>query len=281
MEPLRYSIVWRGAPIAVKDEPLPLIPPGYVLLRVRYGLWSGVEEAARSSYLVPDYGIVMGFSGAGVPIEAAAATPPAGRLLAPTRVKAEWLPGLRSDGWATSYTVAPVEALDEAPESPLAALSLPFSLACEALKALQEAGAASLLVAGGGVFGFTVANAAALRGYRVALWSYKKLRCVNGCTVQRSPPSGVFDAAVVASPSAWVAEGAAKRAEELVLLHPAAGLPRVWQGRLKTLSGEGRGCWRRLLGEVGRLVEKYLRVVGSLEPPPDLGDALGVVFRLG
>jgi hypothetical protein len=287
VEPPRSLIRWRGGAEEARGEPLPLLPPGFVLLRVRYALWSGVEEAAREGLLAPDYGVVMGFSGAGTPLEAAGeARPPPARLLAPARLGEEWLPGLLHDGWLAEYTVAPLWALEEARgEEWLAALSLPASLACEALSLLDRHGASSLLVAGGGVFGYLLAAAAAEEGYPVALWTRKRLRCPKGCVAQESPPSGGYDAAVVSSASAAVAwEAVARSGAGLVAVHPAATSPAPsLPGRRLTatvLRGGEPGCWRSLLRRQGWLLEKRVERIRGLTVPGGLGDLLGVVMSL-
>ncbi len=287
MEPLRAAIRWEGSPLLVEGEPLPLIPPGYVLLRTRYAAWSGVEEAVRGLLLPAPHGVVMGASGAGQPLEAAGVSTPQARLLAPVHVPPGWTPGVANDGWLSTYTAAPLEALEEAPASPLSSLSLYFSLACEAVEHAARRGAASLLVVGGGVTGFSAALLAAEKGLRVALYTGKKLRCPSGCSLYSTAPRLAFDAAYIASPSRWFVEAALAGARPwLVEVTPftrrvsllPSGLEKV---QVRVVRGERGGCWRRLLHRWEEDV-KGLVVAGDglLVPPPLGGDAAAYILRL-
>lgn len=289
MEPRRDLIEWRGVPHLSKGEPLPLIPPGYVLLRVLYAAWTGVEEAARCQRVLPQRGIVMGFTGAGRPLEAASAAAPPYLLAAPVKVTDSWLPGIWSDGWLAGYTVAPLEVLEEAPASPLAALSLPFSLACHVVSLMEEEGASSLLVLGGGASGHAAAVLASSLGFRTVLYTRKKLRCHTACAVQGSVPSTGFDTVYAAYPDAALVEDVLRRVKpRLLVLHPLVSVRLGWSTArhrvtMSRVTGLGGGCWRRLL----RLYEeqyggRYVLYTEGLMVPPPLGDEkVAYVFRLG
>jgi len=284
VEPRRRAIRWQGSPLLSSDEPLPLIPPGHVLLRMTHAAWTGVEEAARSFSIVPRYGVVMGASGVGRPLEAAGAAPPPYRLAAPVRA-AGWLPGLDSDGLLADYAIAPLDALEEATGEPLAALSLPAAMACHAVSLLNGEGAASLLVIGGGVTGYMVALLAAEQGLRVTLYTMKKLGCPRGCDVRQTLPGGAFDAVYAAHPSGFTVGEAVRRARPWMLLHSPYAPPRISNLRDRLLvvmvEGGGGGCWRRLLRRHSGVLGRYVVKTRGLTVPPPLGEsALAYVFSL-
>jgi hypothetical protein len=281
LEPLRSSLRWKNHVATQRGEPLPLIPPGYVLLRVKYASWTGVEEAVRSGHVVARYGVVMGFSGVGQPLEAAGATPPPARLLAPVRLVDDWLPGVSDDGWLSEYTVAPLSALEEAPSMPVSALSLHLSLACSVVEEVLKEGAVSLLVAGGGVSGYAAALLAAEKGLRVALFTSKKLRC-RGCGILNSPPSGGFEAVYAASPSRWWIDAAIEGASpRLVVVTPFSPPPRARNIAVREARGTGGSCWKKLAEKLVKEANTALIGADGLLAPPHLGEvSLAYLVRI-
>lgn len=287
MEPLRDALLSPGAELA-RGLPLPPLPRGYVLLRVRYAAWTGFDEAVRA-YMIGERGVAMGASGAGTPVDHNADEAPQARLLAPVCVSAEWLPGMLSEGFLSTYTAAPLSCLEEAPEAEYSAFSLHASLACSTLRVLEEESVASVAVIGGGVYGHLVALLLSSRGFRVAVWSRQRLRC-GACTVSEAPPSGGFEAVVSATASASMLAAAVERMRGVRVLAATPWSAGPWAvtrpaGRLAVYSvrGErGRGCWRGLLKEAWSLLRHRLVVSeGLAEPPPLSSDGpAGYLYRL-
>lgn len=285
LEPLRDAVVSPGA-ILARGLPLPPLPRGYVLLRVRLAAWTGFDEAVRA-YGLCEHGVALGASGAGVPVDHNVEEAPQARLLAPVCVSREWLPGVSADGFLATYTAAPLDCLEEAPDAEYSAFSLHASLACSTLRVLAEEGVASAAVIGGGVYGHLAALLLSSHGFRVAVWSTYRLRC-SGCSVSEAPPSGAYEALVSATASASMLAAAAARLRGVRVYVATPWSPSPWHlpagGRLTvyTVQGErGRGCWRRLLADAWSALKH--RVVGAsgLSEPPVLGDgAAGYLYRL-
>ncbi len=279
-EPLNTALRWRGRPELASEEPLPPLPSGWVLIRVEYALWSGVEEAERQGLLWPEYGVTMGHSGAGVVVEAAE-TGLQG-YVAPAAL-CGCLPGYSCDGWLAYYTVYPAGCLEPAPRSPLASLSLPLSLACDTTRWLSAHGASKVLVLGAGAYGVATALLLSDMGIDYTLVTSKRLRGrISRMLHASSSPGSGYDAVVVAIPAAL----RLPKETRLLVLHPyvAASLPAPEPGReleAYTPRGLSNGCWRSLLtgrrevlGQVVRTVEEG----GLAEPPPFLGDLAGYVI---
>ncbi len=285
MEPLRDAVVSPGAALA-RGLPLPPLPRGYVLLRVRLAAWTGFDEAVRA-YGLCEHGVAMGASGAGVPVDHNAEEAPQARLLAPVCVSPEWLPGVGADGFLATYTAAPLQCLEEAPDADYSAFSLHASLACSTLRVLAEEGVASAVVVGGGVYGHLAALLLASHGFRVAVWSRYRLRC-SGCGVSEAPPSGVYEAVVSATSSASMLATAAARLSGVRVYVATPWSPGPWAlpawGRLAvyTVYGEkGRGCWRRLLADAWSVLKHRVVEASGLSEPPVLGGgAAGYLYRL-
>ncbi|BES82644.1 alcohol dehydrogenase catalytic domain-containing protein [Pyrodictium abyssi] len=285
------AIVWRGEPQLEQRLP-PLVPRGWVLLRVESARWCPLDTAVAAGILPAENGVVMGCSGAGTVVELGvdANTSLAGKRAALVHVDEHYLPPLRGDGFLAGYVSVPSTHLAEVNDaSPLAAFLLDSSLACEA--ASKAADADRVLVAGCGGFGLFAALALADMGYRVSLYtgssSAKRLAKSLGLELVEKPGQR-YDAVVAASLDVYMLERvlSASRPRKL-LLHPVFAFhawPSCrWCKRLEvvTLQGGKAGCAKTLLSKARRTVEESVGVVDGLSVPPwDSGPVLGYVFRL-
>ncbi len=275
---LRRAIVYRGE-AAVEEKTLPLIPPGSVLVQVYAAAWTGVEEAARTGLLAARHGVVMGHTGYGRVVAAGpGAEGLSGKLVALARVPGQ-LPGVDADGFLSDYTAAPADSLEELEGSPPAymALYLEASLACDALRRLEQADAGKVAVLGGGAGGMLAAALLAREGYTVRLFTGKKLRgrCLPAPAGGR--PAG-FDAYIHMLPWAYL------EADGLHLIHPYSHprlSPALQRLRVEKLTGASGGCPRRLLEEsLGKdaCLEEMLVYVDEPVPPPPLGGRAAYIY---
>lgn len=280
----RYRALLAGGGRAeLGERSYPLIPPGHVLVKVLYTAWTGVEEYILQPISLTPYGTVVGHTAAGIVAEAGQdAWPPPGARVAVTRA-VEPLPGLETDGYAAEYAVARADSLEplDGRVEPLHALSLPASLACDTVAAIEaEPGVERVLVLGGGVYGAMTAMAAADAGYETHTIGAKP------CTPQApgaKPRAGRRSAVVAATPDAILVSRASRDARLLVIhpylqstvVHTSPGA--TW--RVHVPGGVG-GCWRRLLERYWQRCRELVRVVHGLAVPPPLSGLHAYIIDL-
>ncbi len=271
----RATITWRGEPTLAK-RPLPLIPPGWVIVKVTVAAWTGVEEAIRQGVLDARNGVIQGFTGAGRVVET---TPGAehlsGHLVAPYRVQDWWTPGLEADGFLADYAAAPAETLTtiaSASEDWVSALMLPASLACEAVNTLEARDVLEVEVRGLGAFGLLVLLEAARRGIGVRVDTLKRL------------PAECRDYPRATRPRAFVHAKpyTTLDSDGLHILHPytkpsLAG--KVTKAEILVARGDA-SCAEAMLRRASRCIERVTSQVEGLHVPPFLEGLIAYVFRL-
>ncbi|KSW11307.1 hypothetical protein CF15_00070 [Pyrodictium occultum] len=286
------AIVWRGEPMREERLP-PLVPRGWVLLRVEYARWCPLDSLAAAGAMPLENGTVLGCSGVGIVLEAGvdADTGLAGRRVAPARLSADHLPPFTGDGFLAAYTAAPSSVLAEVQgPDPIYTFLPEASLACEAAREAMDSH--RVLIAGAGPFGLLAALAIWEEGGHVLVYAGRReareaARSLGLEAVEK--PQSRVDTVVAATASLYTLE---KLIEATVpgklLLHPLY-TQQAWPGcrrcrRLEAvvLEGGAPGCARRLLEKARRLIESNIGVVEGLEPPPLAGGPLlGYVYRLG
>ena len=284
------AIVWRGEP-RLEQRLLPLVPRGWVLLRVEFARWCPLDSAVAAGILPAENGVVMGCSGAGTVVELGvdADTSLAGKRAALLRVDERYLPPLRGEGFLASYVSVPSTHLAEVNDtSPLAVFLLDSSLACEAASTAADAN--RVLVTGGSSFGLFTALMLSDMGCKVSLYTSRSSAKRLARSLGLEPVEKVnqrYDVVVAASLDVYTLERVllASRPRKL-LLHPVFAF-HAWPSckgckRLEvvTLHGGEAGCAKILLSKARRAVEENIGVVdGPSVPPWDSGPILGYVFR--
>ncbi len=186
---------------------------------------------------------------------------------------AEPLPGLEADGYAAQYAVARASSLEPlgGKVDPIHALSLPASLACDTIPAIEaEPGVDRVLVLGSGAYGSMVSIALMDAGYEVLTAGS------TSCTPQTMGArveAGQDTAVIVAAPGMALVSRVAARAR-LLVVHPYLREARVEATPGRTVKihvprGAG-GCWRRLLGEYLARCGDRVKVMHELAVPPPL-----------
>ncbi|ABM80280.1 Zn-binding dehydrogenase [Hyperthermus butylicus DSM 5456] len=275
----------------------PLVPRGWVLLRVKLARWCSIDGFAAWWPLSRQR--IAGCSGAGVVAEHGvdADTDLPGRQVVLGGYSPEYLPPLNVNGWLAEYTSAPSSLLIPVGRLEPRLVFYPDAVtACSVAEELEAAGR-SVLVYGAGFYGLSAAHLALDAGLDVDIVTNVKeatrIAREMGARVYTRPPSGRhYDAIVLAAASANAIGVVETYSPSLIVLHPlhtiAYNVP-VSRRRRKYIilvgwiDGEAhRGsCGWRLLDRVWRLVGEYVRVVEGLEKPPETAPWLGLVYRLG
>jgi len=279
----RKAIVWDGE-LRVEERLGAYVPPGTLLVRVKYAAWTGVEEAVRQGLLVPEKGVVVGVSGIGQVVEAGrgAGVKP-GEYVASTRI-VDGVPGIDVDGFLAEYTIVQEGAASIIPRSissPLYSLSLPASLACNIVEVLERENAETVLVVGAGLTGVLAYLVLEEKGFNVDL--YTRLSAGRECGVEAvHRPRSRYDGVIAVSVDWHTVPGDV--GSPLLLLHPA--LQRIilrgrGHRRIYWLRGmEGR-CWIRVLEDHADCIRGLTGSVdGVILPPPLHGRLLAYILHL-
>jgi D-arabinose 1-dehydrogenase-like Zn-dependent alcohol dehydrogenase len=294
---LARALVWNGT-VEVAELPVAAIPQHAVLLKVKYALWSGIEEAIREGVLLPlRRPVVLGSSGSGRVVEAGVGSEQlrGGESVSVYKVSEGSLPGLTADGFLSSYAAVPEKLLTPTGlEGPESALLLHASLACDTVEFLRTRGARFVAIYGLGVFGASVLIALSTLGERIDVKAYTAMQAVHswlrsrGFDVTSFTTSGRRRAESVVISSACISELEAP----LVVLNPyvAAGrkascIPRLVPGssvELYVPSGKNPACAERVARSMWRELGELLAVVDVSEidgQPPALEGQLGYIIR--
>jgi hypothetical protein len=281
-------IEWRGG-ISVSRRHFSYIPPGYVLLRVYYAAWTGVEEAIRQRAILPRYGVVMGFSGVGRVVEASTGVDPAfsGKYVAPTVVEVYSQMGIDADGFLGEYTVVKSDALtvfDNNPNS-LDSLALHASIAYDAITRIESSDYSRILVVGAGVSGLLLSLELAERGHSVDTYTLKYRKNICGLRlVNRVTPTD-YDVVVLMTPMPLSWYFTSIKAPRTIFVHPAA-LPAYafsFNGivRFELLRGIRGLYWRKLIRKHAECLEEHIvNIDVGLVEPPFLGENTSFIYVL-
>ncbi|MET1128117.1 MAG: hypothetical protein ABWW70_02220 [Thermoproteota archaeon] len=294
---LARALVWNGT-VEVAELPVAAIPQHAVLLKVRYALWSGVEEAIRGGVLFPlRRPIILGSSGSGRVVEAGVGSEQlrGGESVSVYKVSGGFLPGLTADGLLSSYAAVPEKLLTPTSlEGPESALLLHASLACDTAEFLLTKGARFAAIYGLGVFGASVLIALSTLGERIDVKVYTAMQTVHSWLRSRG-----FDATSFTAPGRRRAESVVissactgEPEAPLVVLNPYVAasrkvscIPRLVPGssvELYVPSGKNPACAERVARILWKELGELLAVVDVSEiegEPPTLEGQLGYIIR--
>lgn len=286
------AIIWRGEPVSEPRFP-PLVPQGWVLLRVDYARWCPIDDAVTAGLLPIESGTVMGCSGTGTVLELGvdANTSLAGRRAALIRIDEDYAPPLQGDGFLSRYVAVPTTHIAEIDEiDPVSTFLLDASLACSTARRLDYAD--HVLVIGCGSFGLFTSIILADNGYNVVVHTSgpdtQRLAKRLGLETADRVDNRRYDAIVAASLNVHKVEQALSTSRpSMVVLHPVYafyGWPacrKCWSLETFIPMGGEAGCARKLLERLRQIVEENIAIVEGLSPPPGIGGPiLGYVFRL-
>ncbi len=272
-----YTVIeWRGD-INISKRHFGYIPPGYVLIRVHYASWTGVEEAIRQRVILPRYGIVMGFSGIGRIVETSKSINPifSGKYVAPTTVELYSQTGIDTDGFLGEYTVVKSDSLtvlDNNP-NPLDSLSLHASIAYDAVTKIELSDYSRVLVVGAGVSGLLLSLELVDRGYNVDTLTFKYKKSICGLRLIHRVAHNNYDVIVLMTPIPFTWYTKLIKAPRAVLLHPVASsiyapLPNDILC-FELLKGTHGLYWRKLLRKHADCIKEHIVNIdiGLIEPP--------------
>ncbi len=256
---IALKAIVRTYGVEVQDRPLPVIPRGWVLVRVYSAAWGGVEEAIASNLLWVRPGRILGFQGYGVVVELGIGAPKwlSGKRVVFGRLPIQYSfqeyqsrlwsiveeagppPGTAFDGWLAEYVALPSSAVTEIDSSlpvELLAITTSASIAWSVGKYLATSvDAEKVAVAGSGPTALLAAYAAREFGREVPVYAdqvhepMKGLAKELGVSIERISqmrtriePGRGYGAIFVATLDPIAAEAAAETLwrEGELLLHP-------------------------------------------------------------
>jgi len=305
----------------VVEKPLPPIPRGWVLVRVEWAAWTGLEEAIVAGHLGVEPGVVLGHAGYGVVVELGVAAPSwlaskkvaVGRLPAPYTIpsyrKRLWalideiapLPGIVYNGWLAEYTALPSSALTEITisleDEKYYALSTPAAIAMVAAHWLAtRARGNRYAVVGGGLVAIMASLAAQeVYGYELTLYSsdlrWEKIAEELGVNMEHirrlgdhtRPLAAVFIATLDAYDSYRAVESV--RHDGDILLHPVyvhETPPILPRCSYRLITSFPADTGAYLLRKLGsRKLEKLVAVMDTLEKPPVPSPRPALIVKIG
>jgi len=305
----------------VAEKPLPPIPRGWVLIKVEWAAWTGLEEATVTGRLGTEPGIVLGHAGYGVVIELGVAAPSwlAGKRVAVGRLPAPYtispyrerlwalvdgvapLPGIIYDGWFAEYVALPSSALTEITigleDEKHYALSTPAAIAMVAAHWLDtRARGDRYAVIGGGLVAIMTALAAQeVYGYELTLYSsdlrWRKLAEELGVQMEHvkrlGDPTRPLAAVFIATLDSYAAYRAVEsvRRDGDVLLHPVyvhETPPILPRCNYRLVTSFPADTGAYLLRKLGnKKLEKLVAIVDVLEKPPVPRPKPALLVRIG
>lgn len=305
----------------VVEKPLPPIPRGWVLVRVEWAAWTGLEEAIVTGRLGARPGIVVGHAGYGVVVELGVAAPSwlAGKKVAVGRLPAPYtiplyreklwalmdevapLPGIVYNGWFAEYVALPSSALTEITigleDEKYYALSTPAAIAMVAAHwlATRTRGERYAVVGGGLVAIMTALAAQEVYDYELTLYTsdlrWKRLAEELGVQIEHvkklgdhtRPLAAVFIATLDAYDSYRAVESVRRDGD--VLLHPVYVYetpPALPRCNYRLITSFPADTGVYLLRKLGcKKLEKLVAVVDVLERPPIPRPKPALIVRVG
>ena len=282
---------WDGE-LRLLDKLIPPIPREWVLIRVEYAYWGGLEEALRSGMYWPyKKPIILGLSGSGIVVELGvdARKKLSGEYVAPHILGSE-IPGLTIDGYLAEYTSQPSSTLAVVPREEWAPLTLYASIACGSADIASAA--TSIYVYGLGLYGVLTLLLLSDRGYRLYYSTYKEKKVKRlledlGIDAQQVKLESTSpDVVIVSSLDTSGLRTIREDTKKIVVTPIHEQLSLYPRGISKTVIEVTRSgdieCVKKLLDDIWSTLSRYIGVVEGLQIPPSEGaPLLGYLFILG